>query len=698
MDTVSIGSDSENRVSQSSVGLGQLDITGNLALGILQSVSNRRAGMTVTLDPTRACWYLDLERERRESRVEPKDFHSEISSPTECACRHVETGTRVRLQWRALEDDAVAATISVAMVRGGARLRRVGFRLPGYLRVAGPGERDTLVYPYVAGTRIEDPARELFRPASIRSAKWNDRFLSVREHGFDHEADGGVVDFVHDYSGRCSMSWMDYTGPRGGLYLAVHDPALEHGRLGVRARRGAPGLEMRVEKVFNRTVKEWSGDFVLALHGGDWRRGADIYRRWFKSAFPSIRRAPPHVRQGPGVVCHYDFKWQDGTITHRFVDLPVLMKEARTHGFNSLLVAGWNHGGFDNNYPEFRPDPDLGGEDDLRRAVQTVHDMGGKVYFYVNAFSFDVAHRDYAAFGRGAAIKDARGAAFSMRWGRRELAGMCNSVAAWHRHVKDNVRYVLSTLGADGVYLDQLAVRPQMCYDPNHAHRASWVANNVNLLREMRRELADEGLGDAVLFSEFITDALATQLDFQLCHTSWIAGVRYAFPEMFRYTFPEATLIDQVLQKPWAGDPPEVEEDHFREVVSRQFIAGVQYWVFDHILMNPRIWEFFDRVVALRRKGQRYFADGDFLDTPAVSGRPPHERIAVKAYRLEGCSVMFAVWNRPGLPGEFRLGTPLEGRLTVCALDDSETSEEDVRHHETICYPASPLSLISIAG
>ena len=96
--------------------------------------------MTVTLDPTRACWYLDLERERRESRVEPKDFHSEISSPTECAYRHVETGTRVRLQWRSLEEDAVAATITAAMVRAespDALVARLGEPTAAHGRVQG---------------------------------------------------------------------------------------------------------------------------------------------------------------------------------------------------------------------------------------------------------------------------------------------------------------------------------------------------------------------------------------------------------------------------------------------------------------------------------------------------------------------------------------------------------------------------------
>jgi Domain of unknown function (DUF6259) len=675
---------------------GDLILAGAPGLGRLQSLTNKATGFAVGLDPTKGCWSVEVEADGKIFNFGAEHCRAETVSNTDGVFVHEASGACVTLAWQSLHHDAVTARLSVSMDRNGCgngRVIGITFQLPGRAVVASADECDTLYYPYCAGIRIKDPAQELFRKAETRVANWLDRTLTARARGFDLEERHNEVEFRNDYSGRCGMAWLDYAGPSGGLYLACHDPDVEHGLLTVAAQRGEPGLAMWIGKRFNRPLATVSADFVVALHDGDWRRGADIYREWFTSAFPPIRRADKTLRRGPGIMCHYDFKWQNGVVGKRFADIPALMADALENGFDSILCAGWNIGGFDNHYPEFRPDPDLGTEAELQDAVAHAQEMGGRVFFYVNAFSFDTAHPDYPSQGRPSAIEDATGQPLVAQWGSRKLAGMCNSVEEWRRRVMENARYVIRTLGANGVYLDQLAVRPQACHNPGHAHTTPWIANSLSLVDAIRADLADAGHSDAILFSEFITDALATRLDFQLCHTCWMAGIDYAFPEMFRYTFPEATLADQVFQKPWPGDPVEVEEDHVREILCREFVTGLKMWVYDHTLANPREVDFFRRVVRLRERGADYFADGVFIGAPQMSN-VPSTGVEVGAWLLEGRGLMLAVWNRTGEPAEFTLAPPIDGALTLCDLDGGEWQRPGPIG--TIVVPATPLSLCLI--
>lgn len=672
--------------------LGGLELHGAPALGALQSIANPRLGWALPLDATQSCWEADIERDGRVETLRPDQCHAEVISSREGAFHHLPSGVRAGLQWRALGEDAVIARLSFAANPPEVVLRRVVFQLCG---AVDPGQGDELVYPYCAGMRVADPASELFAKAQWRQAPWKDRKLAVRERGFDLEEQDGAVVFSHDYSGRCSMAWMDYAGAKGGVYLAAHDPGLEHATLAVRARRGARGLEMWIEKKLNRPLESWSCDFVLALHGGGWRRGADIYRAWFRSAFPAMRRAPGYVRRSPGVACHYDLKWQDKSIGHRFRDLPDMLDESAPRGFTNMLVAGWNVDGFDSSYPLFRPDPELGSEGELKQGVAGVHEKGGKLFFYVNAFSFDTTHHEYETLGRPGSVKKADGLPLVVRWGSRDLAGMCKGYEPWRRRVLDNIRYVVEDVGADGVYVDQLAVRPQLCVDAGHVHDRAWVAANVDLAKEMRSMLSEKGKDGAVLFSEFVTDALATQLDFQLCHTVWGAGLAYAFPEMFRYTFPEATLIDQVFQKPWPCDPAEVEEDYLLDTLGRLFVTGVLFWAYDHFFHNRRQRRLLDGVLALRRIGLDYFAEGEYLDEPALAAPLP-QGVSVKHFRHPERGSLLAVWNRTGSAFRLDLAEPLFGGLLAADLNGGQQRDTASAERRAFDVSAAPLSVILV--
>lgn len=110
---------------------------------------------------------------------------------------------------------------------------------------------------------------------------------------------------------------------------------------------------------------------TLALHGGNWYEGAEIY----KASRPKRERKPLGWFGNSIAVCaHYDFKYQNGGVVHRFSDIPSLAATANEQGGDHLLISGWHTDGFDNGFPDYRPDADLGTEEELRSAISGAHE------------------------------------------------------------------------------------------------------------------------------------------------------------------------------------------------------------------------------------------------------------------------------------------------------------------------------------
>jgi hypothetical protein len=214
----------------------------------------------------------------------------------------------------------------------------------------------------------------------------------------------------------------------------------------------------------------------------------------------------------------------------------------------------------------------------------------------------------------------------------------------------------------------------------------------LQIINEIRTELGPEYEDKIFLFSEWLTDILATELDSQLIHVCWMGGIKYAFPEMFRYTFPESALLDQVLQKPWGGEPPEVENNHVKDIICRMFINGILFWTYDHVPDTRDIGEFFKLTIDLKKRTGRELAGSRFVDDV------PIEKIngdaEVKAYEMVNGQMAFLVWNRMGTSGEFSLKEVQKiSRLKICDFNGDAAVVID-GPVKSVKFPASELSVI----
>jgi prepilin-type N-terminal cleavage/methylation domain-containing protein/prepilin-type processing-associated H-X9-DG protein len=625
--------------------MGSLLLSGDIDQGRLTGIVNQNSDFMIDLPKEQQFLNVTIEQAGKMRKLEMSDFDFVNNKGI-----HSDSGCRISLKWRAGDADTAICAVEITLKQANATIRGISMNLCGVQLDTAHG-KDALVYPKAAGSRIVNPTKELGTAKKFKSANWKDRVLNVWEHGYGNS----------ELESTLSMPWLDYYCAKGGIYMGIHEADFEQAVLKLNVDTSRPALDLTIGKSITRDCQKFTADLVIALHAGDWHRGADIYRNYYDSLGLKVRSLPDFMQNSPGIVCHYDFKWQDGSIGHRFEDLPRLAEKAINAGFDAILAGGWNIGGFDNKYPLFRPAPELGSEDELKAGIKAAQNAGVKVFFYVNGYSFDTALPDFEKNGLDWAIKEANGSFAHGVWGTKKLASMCFCCRGWRETVTSNIRYVLDTLGADGVYIDQLSVSAKICADSSHHHKESAKKAACKMLDELRQEMGPEHASRVFLFSEWVSDLMTAHLDAQLAHTCWFNGIAYSFPEMFKYTFPEAALLDQIMQKPWSAVPAEVEGDHVKKVLNKMFVNDMLFWTYGHVLDSPEVGKYLQQVLALQKqvpecRSARFMDDLFVKDCPAG--------VTVKVYKGND-KCYLRVWNSTEKPGSFKL---TEGVQAVSGL------------------------------
>ena len=249
-------------------------------------------------------------------------------------------------------------------------------------------EDDALYMPRHAGQRVVNPVETLTAPRRVAHWKWQEYDYATELNGPCGVKDSrGASVWELPYSGECTMLWLDLfdENERDGLYLTCRNAS---GRMKtLRAESFGlenPGLNVAVgHYLFLTEGQTWhSEECIVAPHQGSWHWAADDYRTWREStpvtepdgaryAVPVDANGcgplhPEWFDRSPGLMAHYDFQYQTGGVVHTYKDIPRLYEEARAFGLNHILLSGWNESGFDYGFPQYRPNPNLGTEEELR--------------------------------------------------------------------------------------------------------------------------------------------------------------------------------------------------------------------------------------------------------------------------------------------------------------------------------------------
>ncbi len=372
------------------------------------------------------------------------------------------------------------------------------------------------------------------------------------------------------YPGVMPMGWMDVYNLKSGLgyYYGNQDPETRLMSLYFEMRPftssasgsdnwpspkdlppGEPiGLTMGwVNFPYIANGRFTGGPIALQVHTGDWHTASSIYRAWFDRHF-TIKRPLSWLRQQMAWQSIIIFNPED-VIVHRFDELPKLAADAKKYGITTFEILGWDIGGIDRGFPQYRPDPRLGTPAEFRDALAKIHAIDVHPLLFANVQVADTAtplfRNDlsrYAVEGRWAPDLHIMG------WGEGTIGarlGLARSnmtlVSPAHpefrKYLMDQYMQMVHD-GADGFQLDKTVGSAALDFNPT------------------LRVSPDKSLVPGILdtFQELLQKARAINPDFALASEIWVdralpyvdvSYMRMGDIDMnstaLRYTFPEWT-------------------------------------------------------------------------------------------------------------------------------------------------------------
>ena len=372
----------------------------------------------------------------------------------------------------------------------------------------------------------------------------------------------------YTYPGQMQMGWMEFFNRKAnlGLYYANHDPESRLTGLYFELRPftksavvgdnwptaedlppGEPiGLTMGWMKfpyLKRSTFK--SGPVALQVHRGDWHVGSELYRSWFDQHF-QVRRPASWLRK--------EMAWQsiiisncEDVIVHRFQDLPKLAADAKKYGVTTFEILGWDMGGIDRGYPQYRPNPRLGTPEEFRQALAAIKRIGVHPLIFANIQVADTATplfkerlHQYAVMGRWAEDLALMGWGEGTNIARMGLTDhKMTLLSPAHPEFRNFVVEQFVQLvkdGADGFQLDKTCItstldfNPQLRTSPDRSLTQELLATFREILAKCR-----EVDPQFALASEIFWDRAFPLVDVSYVRMNDIdmnsPALRYTFPE-----------------------------------------------------------------------------------------------------------------------------------------------------------------------
>ncbi len=504
---------------------------------------------------------------------------------------------------------------------------------------------NVLVYPRTAGMKNKNPIEWFAQDTAETFWRWNEYRYGYTD-GLLRCAPAmesrGMRGYAEVYPGTLSMSWFDIYNSDGGIYYGVHNPdidpvILECGTYG----KKSVGLNL----ASNYPVRVNSGEAYttppthLIFHDGDWHKGAQIYRAF---RYPLVHKCenvvPSWAKDSVGLSAHYDFKIQDGTWYHTYKDIPQMARDSLAMGIDHMLFAGWHKDGFDNGYPLYYTDPDLGTEEEFIDGIRQAKDMGVHISLYENSQLYSLRYDKGDVADR--AVQDINGKMVTQSWGINSLAVMCAMAPEWQDEISANVQRATRKYGVDGIYYDQFC-NYRKCYNPNHKHKdPDWITARMNTVIRCREEYQEQ-FGDGMMtMGEWVCDAFGGIMTYQLTQSFFVSQMGF-FTDMFRYTFPEFGLVDMVYPENVLMRPPQFAARE--EILATCFGNDSYFWLY-HIgddinyFKDERSLKMIQEVNALNKIKKQSFADYRYVDTDGIRF---DETVAhIRRYNLDKCALL----------------------------------------------------------
>jgi hypothetical protein len=204
---------------------------------------------------------------------------------------------------------------------------------------------------------------------------------------------------------------------------------------------------------------------VMKIVDGDRREAGQVYRDFFTRTFGLPDPDKDWIRKESFFVFTM-FMLPEGTINYTFKDIPRWAKAAKDYGVNAVQISGWETCGHDNGLPYYIPDPRLGTWKDLEDGIRACHEMGMKVFFFVNyqqmtlgtSWYKDELHK-YREWKKNGDPTYGLGWGYGSLWGRigyPRLMDRADLGFPQFRKIITDQFEALARIGADGVHVDKM--------------------------------------------------------------------------------------------------------------------------------------------------------------------------------------------------------------------------------------------------
>lgn len=410
----------------------------------------------------------------------------------------------------------------------------------------GKKEDDILYFPEGMGSKIPDPWAFLAGKATQYYA--HDPYEAIH----------------HIHYPMASMSWFGIESQDHFLYIARYDKDIRcclltiHQRLLVKPGNLMVGIDhfpaARPGEAFTLPTT------VVGMLDGDWRSGAKLYREWAQKNFYKVPEKETWV-QGMTGWQRLIMRSQYGEDYIKAEDLPTVYKVGAKYGLHTIFLFGWWKQGLDRGYCEYE-EPYPGAYEALKENVKKVQEMGGHIILVMPGHFMDASYEFYQTVGKDLAIVDINGGPINYPMGPypgvgelrsmhgiRPLPAGCSCTQGW-RDLQMEVLKKMNALGPQCLFMDCYGAHPAIpCFNDKHEHGnridAEWTGHRKSFTAA-QTYCEEEG---RVLGTEWVTDIAASYVQFiHSCPNADFMPGSYAFPAMFRYTFPEVIATNRGLR------------------------------------------------------------------------------------------------------------------------------------------------------
>ena len=467
-----------------------------------------------------------------------------------------------------------AIDVSLAEIGGGwsGRIvnREKGAIMLGFEVKADPQEvvegKSALYLPHVYGRRIRNwPVHSVTQPGVQMWRETENGVFVPAMSKWDVSTGSRPAPLPYP-SKLATMQWATLNDGEKGFYLASEDPLA-----------GAKDIQVvydsnakRVTMGFNFPMFLPEGEtfsvprVVMKEYAGTWRTAAKMYRRWWDSC-RKVVHLPASAKDFTGFFMVI-LKQQNGEIAWPYTEFDSLGDAALAHGFRHVEFHGWGVGGHDTLYPEYDPDPAMGGRTALVAGIKRLQARGLHVSVYSNGqLQHQGGTKWYDEKGYKCAVTKRDGKTMSEHWVKfKNHPGMtfdvaCPSAPDWRAQML-KICLDAQELGFQGFFYDQIGKQwPSPCFDARHGHRpGAFVFTHdretmlLDVIGEMQKTdpefvLWSEAFNDTILDSVGFYQGLfyVTDAGYNVANR-FVEGVSCdMFPEMTFYTFPELIMTDR---------------------------------------------------------------------------------------------------------------------------------------------------------